>query len=463
MAAKPRLDGFEFVECLGRGAFGEVWRAYDLTLKTFRAIKIVPRDAFRERDARGLLAEARALAQLPHHRNRVSVHYAKDGVTNFFLMMDYVAGGPLSRLTAPGQPMPWPQAVRYVAGAGDGLLEVHQRGLLHRDIKPANLLLDAERDEAVLGDFGLAAVLDGPDSTAGTPGYIAPEVRRSGQASPRSDVYALAASLLHLVTGRAPRPPVDAEPTCPGQETSGSGPAGPTDVDVATSAGAGPATPWPADVPEEVRAVIAAGMEPDPERRVDLRQFLGMLREARWQRLAEQVLRDQPREPAPVRLQAAVAVARADAPDGFTPLSPRELPRRRLRTGDLVRLESVASADGYQTILLLGSSGDLDVVLPRPNAEGNFFAAGQPHRLLLRLSPPDGRERILVVWSRGPIRRSARAWQQWLEGRGEGLVPPAPQPPRGAVRALEVLSSAPGLPPQGSWRALVISLAHGDG
>src|SRR5262249_58218197 len=115
----------------------------------------------------------------------------------------------------------------------------------------------------------------------------------------RSDVYSLAASLLHLVTGGPPRPP-------PAGETS-------PDADGVC---------WPADVPEEVRAVIAAGMEPDPGRRVDLPRFLGMLREARWQRLAKEVLRRQPGEPAPVRLQATVAVAPAHAPDSVTAPSP---------------------------------------------------------------------------------------------------------------------------------------------
>jgi hypothetical protein len=163
-----------------------------------------------------------------------------------------------------------------------------------------------------------------------------------------------------------------------------------------------------------------------------------------------------------VHLQAAVAVAPADAPDSFTGLSPQELTRRRLRTGDLVRIESVASADGHQTVLLLGSAGALEVVLPRPNAETNFFAAGQQHRLLLRLTPPAGRERVLVVWSREDVRRSSREWQRWLERWGAESVPAAAPAPRQAVRAMEVLGSAPGQPPQGDWRALVIPLAHGE-
>jgi serine/threonine protein kinase len=89
---KPKLSGFEFLECLGRGTFGEVWKARDLTLDTLRAIKIVPPEIFRETHVLRLLAEAQAQARLPHHRNRVIVHQLKDGITNCFLVMDYVAG-----------------------------------------------------------------------------------------------------------------------------------------------------------------------------------------------------------------------------------------------------------------------------------------------------------------------------------------------------------------------------------
>jgi hypothetical protein len=446
---KPRLSGFEFLESLGRGAFGEVWLARDLNLKVLRAVKIVAPDRFREQDVRRLVAEAQALAALPHHRNRVIVHQIKDGVTNCFLVMDYLAGGPLDRLTAPDRPMPWPRAVRYIAGVGDALLEMHQRGLLHRDVKPSNILLDPERDEAVLGDFGLAVTLGGVNRAAGTRGYMAPEAGQSGRVGPRCDVYSLAASLLHLVTGRPPVPLPTGETSPEADRVTAFGPGAPA---------GGPC--WPAEVPEEVRAVIACGMEPEPDRREDLPRFLWLLREARWRRLAEEVLTRPPGEANPVRLVASLAVAAADAPQAFTPVASHELRHRRMRTGDLVRIDSVASAEGHQTILLLGSSGGLEVVLPRPTAEANFFAAGQPHRLLLRLAPPTGRERVLVIWSRQDVRRSAREWQQWLERRGEDLAGTVPQPPRRAVRAMDFLGAAAGQPPQGSWRVLAVSLDH---
>ena len=94
----PRLHGFEFQEHLGGGRFGQVWKAVDLSLNVARAVKIINKDRFSEQDAQRLLAEAQTLAQLPPHPNRVGVHFVKDGITNCFLVMDYVEGGPLRSL-----------------------------------------------------------------------------------------------------------------------------------------------------------------------------------------------------------------------------------------------------------------------------------------------------------------------------------------------------------------------------
>jgi hypothetical protein len=294
---------------------------------------------------------------------------------------------------------------------------------------------------------GRGATLGVPDRVAGTRAYMAPEVSQGGKAGPRSDVYSLAASLLHLVTGRPPAaPPAGETNPDPGGATSG-GPG-------VTPGGAA----WPADVPEEVWAVIAAGMEQDPDRRPDLPCFLGMLREARWRRLSDDVLGRQTSAPSPVRLQVAVASAAADAPGSFTPLPARELLRRRLHTGDRVRIDSVADANGHLTILLLGSAGGLEVVLPRPTAADNFFSARQQYRLL-RLAPPAGRERVLVLWSRQDVRRSDREWLRWLERRGEDLFRTAPSLAR-AVRCLEVEGEGRSAPPEGSWRAVVVALDH---
>ena len=104
-----------------------------------------------------------------------------------------------------GGPLPWQEAARYAADAGEGLLEVHARGVLHWDVKPANLLWDPEGDEGLLTDFGVAVRLAEAVAAAGTPGYPRPEAW-VGRASAASDVYGLAATLFHLAAGERPFP-----------------------------------------------------------------------------------------------------------------------------------------------------------------------------------------------------------------------------------------------------------------
>jgi serine/threonine protein kinase len=357
----------------------------------------------------------------------VAVHHFKDGVTNSFLIMDYVPGGDLRRRTSPARPLPWGQAARYVAGVADALRDVHARGILHRDIKPANILWDPDPDEAVLADFGIAVQSDLAGQGGGTKGYIAPEVNW-GAASFQSDVFSLAGTLLHLVTGEHPRE--DAAP-----------------ADYAN---------W-SKLPEELQGIILAGLEPDPQRRADLPRFLSLLREARWQALCRRILRKAPPAATAVRLEATVAVARPHDPETFYPLIPRRGPDLQVHTGDYVKIEAAASADGYHTVLTLGTSGELELALPRASKPHHHFAAGQRHTLLFRLTPPVGTERILIIWSRDKPRQDLIRWRRWLEQVEPGEEDTHPER---SLRGLEIMGSEPHALPEGNWRALVIPIFH---
>jgi serine/threonine protein kinase len=427
--AAPRLDGFEFLEYLGGGTFGQVWKVRDTKMDVFRAVKVLHKNLIPEADAQRLLKEAQTMAKLPRHRNRVAVHYFKEGVTNSFLVMDYVAGGALSRLTCPGRPIPWGRVARWVAGVADALLDVHAQAIVHLDVKPANILWEPDTDEALLCDFGIAAALDRANRVGGTSGYIAPEVYR-GAAGPKSDVYSLAMTLLHLATGERPREGV--RPCDHGG--------------------------W-GSLPAELREVIRAGAEPEPERRPDAATFLGQLREARWKALTERMFAAQSEAPAAVRLQATAAVADADRPTDFRPLrhGGRLVPAA---TGDFVKIEAQATADGYFTVLVLASSGELVVGLPCPTQPDNRFRAGQRCSLIFRLTPPAGTERVLILWSAAKVERDASRWRRWVERAGISAEDGEAGAGAPAVRGVEMCGVHKGPAPEGDCRMLVIPVAH---
>lgn len=135
------------------------------------------------------------------------------------------------------------------------LTAVHDRNLRHGDVTPWNILYDPEQDAVVLADFGLSLRV----GRAGTPGYVAPEVVE-GPVGPAADVFGLAATLYHLLTGKAPFPTGSLAASA-----------------AAVSRGMPPVT---VDAPPEVLAILEAAPEADPSRRIGLVAFRNRLRAA---------------------------------------------------------------------------------------------------------------------------------------------------------------------------------------
>ena len=447
----PELERFDFIRRLGKGGFGEVWLARHPVLG-LRAVKLLRRDACTQQNVDLLTEEARKMAGMPKHRNRVQVHDFIIGATNCFLIMEYVEGGSLSKQISAALPMSWERAARYVGDVGDALIELHAAGLLHRDIKPANILWDRHFDEAVLADYGLATWGEQAYGIAGTPGYIAPELD-GGPASPQSDVFSLAATLFCLITGRAPF----------------------DNKDILTSlreAKAGLRRPVEtlSRAPKAIEQAILEGLEPDPARRVDLPTFTVRLRGAHLQALAAKLVELSRRSACKVNLHLSVSTASEDNPV-FRPVAceaqaveptrsaeyvPQAAPVASVRTGDLVRLELTADKDGYLTVLNLGSSGQLKVIFPNPLARDNRIHTGRAHRLTVKLTPPAGTDRAAVIWTSHPNSLTPAEWRSRIEV-GEMAAAPTQEATRGMDFVLHEASEQPG----DAWTAAVVAITHG--
>ncbi len=194
---------------LSRGAMGVVYRGEDLGLDRQVAIKVLRSDLASDAAlVAKFRAEAAMLASL-HHTNLVQVYSLGQHQGDVYFVMELVEGVSLAELLdsnhAAGHWLPVDAIAQIVLEIGDALDAMHAIGLIHRDVKPANVLLDRERDRAVLVDVGVAKrrgdVVDG----AGTPGYAAPEsFLEGGSESPETDVYGLAATLYCGLTGKPP-------------------------------------------------------------------------------------------------------------------------------------------------------------------------------------------------------------------------------------------------------------------
>jgi WD40 repeat protein/tRNA A-37 threonylcarbamoyl transferase component Bud32 len=203
-----RLDHYEVLEVLGRGATGVVLKARDTKLKRLVAIKVLaPRLAARPAARARFVREAQAAAAV-RDEHVVVIHAVNDEGPHPYLVMDYIDGITLEELIRQAGALEPADVVRLGVQLASGLAAAHARGVIHRDVKPGNVLLEGEARRARLADFGLAGVADDPAdggaALAGTPLFMSPEQARGEPTDARSDLFSLGSVLYTTCAGRAP-------------------------------------------------------------------------------------------------------------------------------------------------------------------------------------------------------------------------------------------------------------------
>jgi serine/threonine-protein kinase len=190
------------LERIGRGTFGDVYRAWDARLDREVALKLIPAQA--PRTGTNVIHEGRLLARV-RHNNVVTIHGAEQIGDAIGIWMELVRGRTLAQLLAGGGPMAPHAATRIVIDLCHAVSAVHDAGLLHRDIKAHNVMLD-HHDRVVLMDFGTGRELtdQATSDLAGTPLYVAPEVLDGKPATAQSDIYSLGVLLFNLLSGAYP-------------------------------------------------------------------------------------------------------------------------------------------------------------------------------------------------------------------------------------------------------------------
>ena len=192
-----------------------VYLATDLRLEREVAVKVLLANLARDPAvAERFEREARILASVAHPSIAEIFDVEQgDPATGRepFYVMELCEGGSLAARIEASGPLEPGELVPLILVIAAALGELHRRGLLHRDVKPANILFTGGRPK--LADFGLARpggaafeTITQPGTAMGTPAYMAPELVVGGRATTASDVYALAATTFHGLTGRAPRP-----------------------------------------------------------------------------------------------------------------------------------------------------------------------------------------------------------------------------------------------------------------
>jgi serine/threonine protein kinase len=211
---------------LAIGGMGAVYRARQIALDRFVALKILHRDLASDRQyVERFRTEAQAASRLDHPHSVRMIDFGEDGDGLLYIAMEYAEGRNLAVVIGQDTPLPEPRIVQLMSQVLSALAVAHEMGVVHRDLKPENIIVtrvtgdDGEAVEvAKVCDFGIAKVVprktgagsgERPLSTLrgvlmGTPEYMSPEQARGEEMTAGSDLYSAGVVLYHLITGQVP-------------------------------------------------------------------------------------------------------------------------------------------------------------------------------------------------------------------------------------------------------------------
>jgi len=205
MITPPVIEGFDIVGLLGQGGMATVWKARQRSLDRLVAIKVLSANvANGADDLRRFCEEARAMARISHPG--IVQAYDAASADNLYFVMELIDGYTVGQWLRRKGSIPLPEALlvtESVAAALDYAWK--QIGMIHCDLKPDNIMVDA--DGAVkVADLGLSqthlAQALVADEVLGTPNYMSPEQIQGGDLDCRTDIYAMGATLYHMLTGQ---------------------------------------------------------------------------------------------------------------------------------------------------------------------------------------------------------------------------------------------------------------------